>query len=508
MNKCIILSRVSTERQTLEQQTELLVNKAKQDGYDKDNIIVIEDKESAIKLGVNEREGLRKLKREIEKDSTIDCVYVFEISRIGRRMDVLIEMRDFFVERKIQLFIYNNNQYLLDEKKELTFAGGLIFTLFSQFAESEMKDKKDRMKRGQLHKKNQNRYIGGRIAYGYMIGDNDEIVINEKEADIVREVFSRYASGESIATISKDLYKRGEMKSENERAVNLVVGNMIHRKGYIGIQDKKGYPYPQIVSKELFDKVQEISHDKFKPKTDIGNIYYLQGLIRSKKSNRLLGPFVGMCLYRINDVFLDEHLVINMNFIDSLAWHLVKEIRKNNSSYDRETERKEASKMLEEAKKKLQMTDTRIERIQKELDRLLTLFVKGKISEDKYDEEVASRNHEIFDIELEKDEYNHTITEMMNRIAYTQYFLYEKKLDEPKSDEEIYNIIHQEIDKILIEKTDEKWMTRIEFYFKHHTPMILNAYRSSKRRWVKDEEGNKIKFEIVERYKRKYKSKK
>lgn len=224
MNKCIILSRVSTERQTLEQQTELLVNKARQDGYDKDNIIIIEDKESAIKLGVNEREGLRKLKREIEKDSTIDCVYVFEISRIGRRMDVLIEMRDFFVERKIQLFIYNNNQYLLDEKKELTFAGGLIFTLFSQFAESEMKDKKDRMKRGQLHKKNQNRYIGGRIAYGYMIGDNDEIVINEKEADIVREVFSRYASGESIATISKDLYKRGEMKSENERAVNLVVG--------------------------------------------------------------------------------------------------------------------------------------------------------------------------------------------------------------------------------------------------------------------------------------------
>lgn len=49
MKKCIILSRVSTERQNVTQQTDLLIQKAKNDGYKDNNIIIIEDKESAIK---------------------------------------------------------------------------------------------------------------------------------------------------------------------------------------------------------------------------------------------------------------------------------------------------------------------------------------------------------------------------------------------------------------------------------------------------------------------------
>ena len=48
--KCILLSRVSTHSQDLKQQTDELINAAHKDGFKDEDIIIIEDKESAIKL--------------------------------------------------------------------------------------------------------------------------------------------------------------------------------------------------------------------------------------------------------------------------------------------------------------------------------------------------------------------------------------------------------------------------------------------------------------------------
>ena len=59
-DKCIILSRVSTIVQDLNQQTEEVKKQALADGYTE--IIIIEDKESAVKLDEESRLGLSKLK--------------------------------------------------------------------------------------------------------------------------------------------------------------------------------------------------------------------------------------------------------------------------------------------------------------------------------------------------------------------------------------------------------------------------------------------------------------
>lgn len=57
-DKCIILSRVSTIVQDLNQQTEEVKKQALADGYTE--IIIIEDKESAVKLDEESRLGLSK----------------------------------------------------------------------------------------------------------------------------------------------------------------------------------------------------------------------------------------------------------------------------------------------------------------------------------------------------------------------------------------------------------------------------------------------------------------
>lgn len=506
MKKCIILSRVSTIKQTLEQQTELLVNKAKNDGYKENEIIIIEDKESAIKKSIDEREGIKKLKNEIASNPTIEVVYIFEISRLGRRMDVLIEMRDYFLNNQIQLFIYNNNQYLLEKKDGrlvLSFAGGLIFTLFSQFAESEMKDKKDRMTRGLLHKRSQNKYIGGNFAFGYKLNENEGFEIDEEKANIVRWIFNEHEKGQSLSSIAKSLYKRGEIKSDNLRSAILFVNNTIHRISYTGVSEEGKYQYPQIISKEQFERCQKIASDKNKPKSNINNVYWCKNLILLKGTNRHLSPAVGTIVYRSLNENRREDISINMNFMDSFTWHLVKRHRIEDPMFDREKERQEASNIMRDAQKKLDNIPNRISKLEKEEERIQRLYISGKINDDRYDELISENHKSIANIRIEEDEYNHTITQMMNRIAYTQFFMYEKKLEEPKSDEEIFDIIHNDIDRIEIEKAEKPHTYILEYFFKDGYKKKFEALRNANIQWVKDKDGNKIDFDMIERFTRK-----
>ena len=164
--KAIILSRVSSLHQTLEQQTEAVLKEVKNDGYTDDNIIIIEDKESAIKLSEEERNGLNKMKEYIKNDSSINAVYLYELSRLSRRQTVLFSIRDFLIERQIQLICINPSMRLLDANGKMSQTASLMFSIFSSFCETEMELKKDRMMRGRRYNISIGKIGGGRPPYG------------------------------------------------------------------------------------------------------------------------------------------------------------------------------------------------------------------------------------------------------------------------------------------------------------------------------------------------------
>ena len=83
MKKAVLFVRVSTEKQTLESQIEALKRTAFIDGYSDSDLIVIAKKESGVKLKESEREGLNELKSVIIEND-VDCVYIFELSRLSR----------------------------------------------------------------------------------------------------------------------------------------------------------------------------------------------------------------------------------------------------------------------------------------------------------------------------------------------------------------------------------------------------------------------------------------
>lgn len=258
--KCILLVRVSTEAQDYQGQLIQLRKKAEYDGYSESNIIEIANKESAIKLSESEMMGLNELKECVEKDSSINCIYIWEISRLSRQLDVLFNMIKYLKDRNINIHIYNNNlsMYLADGKENPTFS--MFSAMFGSMAESEMKLKKERFKRSKDLLKKQNKYLGGPILYGYKVDEEKNIVEDKDTADNVRLIFQLYASQEfSIKKMVRELSDRGIIigKDEYYSVHRLII--LLQKSEYIGQYSGKGYHYPPIISEKLFKKCREIA---------------------------------------------------------------------------------------------------------------------------------------------------------------------------------------------------------------------------------------------------------
>lgn len=82
MKKCIIFARCSTLQQFTESQTDVLVKWAEQCEYPPAQQIIIEEQESGIKLKEEERLGINKMKKFIESDPDIDCLFANEVSDV------------------------------------------------------------------------------------------------------------------------------------------------------------------------------------------------------------------------------------------------------------------------------------------------------------------------------------------------------------------------------------------------------------------------------------------
>ena len=178
MKRVIVLSRVSTSGQDLTQQTDEVLREVYKDGYTDKNIIIIEDTESAIKLSEEERHGLNKMKDHINNHKSIECVYIYELSRLSRRQLVLFSIRDFLVERKIQLICLKPYFRLLELNGEMSQTGSLMFSLFSSLSESEMMLKQERMMRGRRRNKELGKSIGGRKPFGYDVDKDKRYIID------------------------------------------------------------------------------------------------------------------------------------------------------------------------------------------------------------------------------------------------------------------------------------------------------------------------------------------
>ncbi len=121
---------------------------------------------------------------------------------------------------------------------------------------------------------------GSNPGLGYYVDEERRFHVDPQTAQIVREIFERYASGETVANITADLNSRKITTSKGGTFNKNSLHRMLHNKRYIGV-----YVYgnietpggiPRIIEDELFERAQMIlSRNKKAPARTRGKEEYL-----------------------------------------------------------------------------------------------------------------------------------------------------------------------------------------------------------------------------------------
>lgn len=442
MKKVIVLSRVSTEGQDLTQQTDEVLREVHKDGYTDSNIIIIEDKESAIKLSEEERHGLNKMKDHINNNPNIKCVYIYELSRLSRRQLVLFSIRDFLVERKIQLICLKPYFRLLEVNGEMSQTGSLMFSLFSSLSESEMMLKQERMMRGRRRNKELGKSVGGRPPFGYDVDKNKRYVIDPKNSLIISRIFNDYGyNNKSMRGIAIELKEEGYFSNPSLNATHQYIQRILNNPIYKG-----EFPYPQIIAPELFSVVQQnISRYNTNKITRKKEPFLLKGLVCDAKTGYILS------INGAIDTYFSKHhsgVAIRKNNIDPVVWEHSKIM------YERYVMNKDKLLTLIKSQyqttaKKISVVDQEIKDIGIKLERVEESYILGRISKKK-SEQLRTRLLE--EKKLKRCRREQLIDQFIKKRKQKQCIILDTINEELLTHDDKVSIINKVVSVVMVEK--------------------------------------------------------
>lgn len=490
MAKCIIFSRVSTDKQMLEAQTEAIMERAAKYGYKSSQQIRIEYKESAIKKGADEREGIIKLKEVIESDPSINCVIIWELSRIGRRADVIFEVRDFLIKHKIRWVVMKPEMEILGEGGAITPTTNLMLGVFTTFTENEMIIKKERFKRGKADAKAKGLYFGGKIIYGYKVVDK-HYYIDAQIGPNVKYVFDELTKSKRTAyNIAKECCETARFGMLNLRQCLSKVKHILKTKEYIGTR-----AYPQLITETQFIEAQKLMNGRFNGK-DHGclHTYYCQGIIYDVLTGHVLTPQWRDAIY--SNKYRDEHGItssISINIVDSLAFTVAhRHLARYGSASKNEAMAEMKSRMVEINRKKNVANRHRTE-LEERLEKIEVRFIAGKLSEkmaDKLEEQIET---EIKEHTRKINQYSDQLQECIDTINRYKQDIAQVTFSEIMDDDAKKNIVQTAIKRIDVCKKS-KYLSTITFTFDDLSTQSFGV--NSRTKVAVDDKGREFEYNL------------
>ncbi len=139
---------------------------------------------------------------ELCRNKKIDLIITKSISRFARNTAIVLEtvreLKDIGLEVRFEKENINT----------LSGDGELMLAVLSSFAQEESKNVSDNLKWSARKKFEQGELIINTTRFlGYDKDEYGDLIINQKEADIVRRIFNEYLSGKGSFTIAKELNK-------------------------------------------------------------------------------------------------------------------------------------------------------------------------------------------------------------------------------------------------------------------------------------------------------------
>lgn len=492
MEKVIVLSRCSTVYQDVTQQTDSIMKQVHADGYNDDQVIIIENNESGSKLSIEEREGLNEMFSLIKNDENrqIKSVYCFEISRIGRKPDIVFKVRDFLLNHNINLVCVKPYFKMLDEDGKISESSSIMFGLFAVMAESETRTRVERTMRGKRKLKAEKKWTGGWIRFGYSVGPDKRFIPND-DADTVREIFDMYLTGLSVQSITEELIERGKLNYDRVKVGSIFVGRVLNCKDYYN-----EVLYPKIIEKSVFDKCQQIkAGKKCLPKTFHKHVYYCSSIIRDYKTGQMMIGYAHNACYRNNELKVQ----ISVNLIDSMVWTLAQHNKIIESKRDKSSLLNKLVDEIAILEDKIKTAEDKISKFSKQRDMIEIRLIKGKISEkaaeclEKEIEDDTERIKRVLGgLTTELRLKNHEFSSFTNK----DDDLFEE-LSDISDDTVRYNIIHEEIKMIKVERLGYSSVKLYVMYRFHEEWTVYDIDTKRKKLYLCGEE---IKYNYQRRF--------
>lgn len=202
------------------------------------------------------RPALQELLRRLPE---YDLVIVYKLDRLSRsQKDTLMLIEDYFLTRKVDFISVCEN---FDTSTPL---GRAMIGMLSVFAQLEKEQITERFTMGRIARAKNGYYHGGPtapIGYDYVDG---QLIINEKKARQVRELFERFCRGASIHDCWRHMQARygasGGWSSETQ------IRHVLVNEVYLGKVKFQGesYPglHPPVIPEELFSRAQALLQER------------------------------------------------------------------------------------------------------------------------------------------------------------------------------------------------------------------------------------------------------
>ena len=229
-------------------------------------------------ISVKKRENFNRMIDDAA-DGKFDLVITKEISRFARNTLDSIQFTRQLLGYGVGVFFQNDNINTLEEDSELRLS------IMSSIAQEELRKLSSRVKFGHQQAIKSNVVLGNSNIFGYKKLDK-RLVIDEEQAEMVRELFELYATDQySMKQIETIFWDKGYRNNKGNKIAHSTMSNMISNPKYKGyyvgnkvrvvdmftkkqkflppeewvmFKDETGEIVPAIVSEELWDKANVI----------------------------------------------------------------------------------------------------------------------------------------------------------------------------------------------------------------------------------------------------------
>lgn len=229
-------------------------------------------------ISTKRRENFNRMIDEAAEDK-FDLVITKEISRFARNTLDSIRYTRQLLSNGVGVFFQNDNINTFDDDSELRLS------IMSSIAQDELRKLSSRVKFGHQQAIKDSVVLGNSRIFGYK-KDNKRLVIDEPQAEMVRQLFELYATDEySMKQLERLFWEQGYRNLNGNKIAHSTMSNMISNpkyKGYyvgnkvrivdmftkkqkflppeewIMFKDETGEIVPAIVSEELWEQANEV----------------------------------------------------------------------------------------------------------------------------------------------------------------------------------------------------------------------------------------------------------